>query len=55
MTTAVRWTMAWTCYWAGHVTYLVVGYRLYSRLMVWSDWWQGDTEHGPWKPADDSF
>jgi len=76
MTTAVRWTMAWTCYWAGHVTYLVVerghdylperwqnadgviidfGYRLYVRLMVWSDWWQGETTYGPWMPADDSF
>ena len=74
LTAAVRWTMAWACYWVGHVVYLCFdrwhdllperwrfaegvlpfGYGLYSRLMGWSDWWQGETPYGPWKPADEA-
>lgn len=59
----MRWSMAWLCYWIGHSIWKVgdvaLGkhmpgwwYRTYSAFMVWSDYWQGDAEHGPWRKVD---
>jgi len=55
----VRWAMPWLCYGIGHAIWLVGDrmpmpgwwYRLYSRFMVWSGYWQGDGGNGPWTPA----
>lgn len=55
--------MAWCCYWIGHSVWVVGDaafgkrmpgwwYRLYSTFMVWSDYWQGDGERGPWQKID---
>ena len=64
ITAAVRWTMAWGCYWVGHLLWRIHEFTLpnsdrmaagYQRAMQWADWWQGETTYGPWKPADDSF
>lgn len=28
-------------------------YRPYCNLMLWSDYWQGDTDKGPWSAEED--
>lgn len=63
MANTIRWLMAWSCYWVGHCVWkvgdMILGkhmpggwYRIYSTCMVWSDYWQGDTTHGPWKAVE---
>lgn len=48
----MRWIMAWACYWIGDAAYHCHLWSLYQRAMGWSDWWQGDTDQGPWKATD---
>ena len=57
-----RAVLSWACYWAGDAVYRIFDhrvisytpgwYRLYNRLMCWSDDIQGDDPNGgPWKDA----
>jgi len=48
----MRWAMAWICFWIGDMAYRCQWGWLHQRAMVWSDWWQGDTDKGPWKATD---
>ena len=55
---AVRFTISWAFYWAGHAVSLSStierswGYRLYNWLMLRSDDVQGKTSYGPWGPVE---
>lgn len=49
----MRWLMAWLCYWIGEAAYHCRLWSAHQRCMLWSDWWQGDTDHGPWKSGDE--
>ena len=48
----MRWAMAWLCYWIGVVTWRCHLWNIYQDTMRWSDWWQGETDRGPWRAAD---
>ena len=49
----MRWAMAWICFWIGDAAYRCHLNALHQRAMVWSDWWQGDTDKGPWRPMNE--
>jgi hypothetical protein len=33
--------------------FLGAAYLTYTKFAVWSDYWQGDTTAGPWRPVAD--